>query len=686
MEGMKLSLQYIEYGDELRKFYNRSKDFGHGRCVEIHGLPGVGLKRFVESYIDRYGEELRQRNIYCCVIQCPKKGPENLFLFIIRKLNALFCRELKERALTELQWAELRSITEYSNKLSDMIQKEDFSYCLFAEYVLEIFEACRKFRNVINVRLFVTDFDRVRKLFSREIDYALLFKEMCEGHTDWLGVAITTHRTLAVIAMIVETFSDFASLFCPISLNGFNKQQLGKALSQLEQEFDLILTKEARDKLWYYCGNNPHRLNLLFTALSDLREDLIQEQWNQMTSEELIEQAYRFCSRQMDEQLMSIVLSVNDIRGNGIKALERALFSPFSNTYNEAREYLFHMQILESKDTDSCGKMTMATIPILKEVVERMSLTSEKKEQNGLRILQLSDLHFGSDSSETDGELRKNYISGFFQQMRKLCREKQVDYITGDIGWKAQESDYAEAEKFIQRLMETCGLSVDKLFLCPGNHDVKRKVIEDLHYPENQKEADRFFDLQKLDKHAEAFDSYISLCRHLGCHPYQIGKYTSYLTGFLPCKDFVIMCLNTAWLAQDKNKSTKVWVGKNYIVTIKNSMEEYYSNMPENRKLPVITLMHHPERSWEEQECSNYSETINAWGMVSNMSDVIFCGHTHEMSDVENIVNSSQIYRGGAFYENYVYQNSFCVYTIKDKKCSKEQYIHINGKWMKDSN
>ncbi|MDO4308819.1 MAG: metallophosphoesterase [Eubacteriales bacterium] len=675
-----MPLQYFAYEEELETFYRRLNSFGWGRCFQINGLPGAGLDLFVKSFVQKYGPILKnQQNIYCSVIQCPKDYPINLFVRIVREMNILFHDVFREVDLPEERAADLSILEECCNVVSSVNRETEISYEMLREYVLKSLGSCGSFRKEINVRLFITGFDNARLLFNRDVDYAMLFKEVCENYTEWLGITITSHRTLDIIALAVKAFSEFASLFDPISIEGFSDARLKLVYEQVESVFGIVVTETVREKLLYYCGNNPRRLSILFNALSDLQSDLGADQWSLMSGEALVDHAYRLCRRQMDEHMMRIMRSVQDIQGDGMTALETALKNPSSTAYSIARKPLFDMKILLSRK-NSAGYITAPAIPVMKEMIENILEREEIcADSNVLRILHLSDMHFGSDKNDSERELRKAYIHSFKEHVAQICQKKVIDYIfiTGDIGWEARKKDYTEAEMLIRDLMEICQLDSDRLFLCPGNHDVERELLEDIHYPENQKVADKYLSLEKLDKHAGAFRNYTAFCRRLGCTPYSVGHHTGYLTGVQFCENFTIVCLNTAWFS--KNDATKkVWIGKTYAVAIKNEIAD---RKDKTRKVPVVTLMHHPVKEWEEEECFNYRYTTNTWEIVSRMSDLILCGHTHETSDLKNMVNDAKIFNGGVFYHDFYYDNSFYMYELSDQSVVKTQHTCTSGKW-----
>lgn len=679
-----MPIEYLAYEEELQLLYRRSKEFSYGQCIEIHGLPGAGLSQFVQSFVRTYAPAMEKENIYCCVVQCPKDRPDNLFVCIIDRLHDLFHAVFRQEPSTQAQRSALQQLEDCSLMLHKMNASDKVAYQSFETYFLMAINACASLCKELNVRLFITRFDNARFLFAKDVSYAMLFKLMCENYTDFLGVIIADHRTLSVIALVVEAFSEFASLFnVHIPLQGFNSVQTDSVFKQMEGAFHLLFDDSARGKLQYYCGRNPQRFEMMFSALENLKSDLSAEQWSKSTAEDLVEQAYHLCFQQMNEQIMRMIRSIQDIRGDGLGALAESLNNPFAQRYDFAREALFHMQILTNQNGPT-GKAAVMTIPVMEETIKRMAGEKAKtktphKGRSRLRILHLSDMHFDSKEDETSAELRKAYLRNFCKKLTILCNQAPVDYIfiTGDIGWSGQTGDYEMAKKFILNLLQICELEPNRLFLCPGNHDLKRSLVEDIHYPTTQREADQYLTLPKLERNGAAFQNYTRFCKELGCVPYEIGQHFGYLTGIQVCQDFIVTCLNTSWFAMNEERSRVAWVGKNYIIAIQNKVDE----LREKICRPVITLMHYPANTWAEEDRSSYKDTINSWELVSQMSDVVLCGHTHEMSDMNCIINDAKVFTSGAFYDSQEQVNRFCIYELTHSECKKEEYIYMKGKW-----
>lgn len=684
-----MGLKYIEYEDELKSLYQKNNNFRNGRCIQIHGLPGVGLNSFVDSFIRKYGDRLRsEEHIYCCEIQCPKDHPKTLFIEIIQEIARIVICAVEKRKLSDSQQQNLGRLSELIQNGSCLEKERGTELGDIEKYLRETAGLCKSFADEMNIRLFIKNFDRSKKLFEQDINYAMLFKEISENYSDWLGINITIHRTLPVIALKIEAFSEFATLYEPFTIKGFSEDQLGLVYSQMESALQFTLESNARDQIKHYCGGNPKRLQILFTAMEDLRPKIPTDQGDKVNGEEFVRQSFDYCNTQMKNHLERIMRCVDDLPGDGRSVLREALCNRQSEYASSPRELLFEMQILMSVEKTKYDRITTMTIPILAEEIKKMKTVDKTNEQqDNMRILHLSDLHFNSEDDDDDIEVRKQYTYSFIDKLKAICQKEPIQYIfiTGDIGYKAEEKDYVQAEKFINSLLRVCGLEAERLFLCPGNHDVDRSEIKHYSYPQEQKEADSFLSLKELKNHEKSFQNYNALCKRLKCLPYQIGKDETYLTGVKFCEDCTIVCVNTAWLSKD-NQMKKIWVGKNYPVAIKNKIDESYDKDYVRKELPVIAIMHHPVSYWEEQDRLYYNGNLNVWEMITKMSDIVLCGHTHETSDLSHMVNNSaRICSGGVFYQGYTYMNSFHIYELNGKKCRKTQYQWINEKWMEDS-
>lgn len=297
-----------------------------------------------------------------------------------------------------------------------------------------------------------------------------------------------------------------------------------------------------------------------------------------------------------------------------------------------------------------------------------------------MRILHLSDLHFGFDKDKTQEDKRNNYIDTLYDKITEVSKKNAIDYIfiTGDIAWKAKDTDYQLASPFIKKVMEIVDVSADKVFLCPGNHDVNREVLEETEVPVDQERADELLKYERLDKLSGRFSEYITYCEDENFPKFSLKDKDNYLIGMNECEDFNIICINTSWYAKNDEVQNDMWVGNNFI-------ENIIAEKKINSEKPVITLMHHPKRFLHKQETSNHISKVNTLKKIQHLSDMILYGHTHEIESDHEIVNDALILGAGAVYEGNLYRNNFYVYDLSNitaKTIEKELYSYDNGKWL----
>lgn len=88
-----------------------------------------------------------------------------------------------------------------------------------------------------------------------------------------------------------------------------------------------------------------------------------------------------------------------------------------------------------------------------------------------LRWLHLSDVHFSDGESYEIKRMRDSIID----KMKEVFEKNKVDFVvlSGDLAYQGGGYD-ANLKKFIESLVDVSGVSIDELFIVPGNHDLKR--------------------------------------------------------------------------------------------------------------------------------------------------------------------------------------------------------------------
>ena len=91
-----------------------------------------------------------------------------------------------------------------------------------------------------------------------------------------------------------------------------------------------------------------------------------------------------------------------------------------------------------------------------------------------VRWLHISDLHM----REEEDALRQAVLPAMLEDIsRRTAKGAQVDFliITGDLAFSGERSEYELVAEFLSDLVDSVGISTDKVFCIPGNHDVQRE-------------------------------------------------------------------------------------------------------------------------------------------------------------------------------------------------------------------
>jgi 3',5'-cyclic AMP phosphodiesterase CpdA len=97
-----------------------------------------------------------------------------------------------------------------------------------------------------------------------------------------------------------------------------------------------------------------------------------------------------------------------------------------------------------------------------------------------LTWLHLSDWHQrGADFDRS--RVREALLNDLRQRAEIDERLNRLDFIvfSGDLAFGGAPTEYATAAReFLDPVLATTGVSKDRLFLVPGNHDLRRSVVE----------------------------------------------------------------------------------------------------------------------------------------------------------------------------------------------------------------
>ena len=307
-----------------------------------------------------------------------------------------------------------------------------------------------------------------------------------------------------------------------------------------------------------------------------------------------------------------------------------------------------------------------------------------------MNLLHLSDLHFGNDGNdENKRAVRENYLEKTYEKLCTISKQTCIDYlfITGDIGFKASKAGYEFAKLFITTIKQILSIDIDRIFLCPGNHDANTNVLNFKEYPNEQAKANSFLTLENLDMLNDAFRDYEHFCDSIGQAKYTIGSKKSHLVGLRSNDNMNVICLNSAWYAKNKEVKDKMWIGSNFVDLIKRDIKKAQPKLN-------ITIIHHPYRTWHMHEISNNDgKTVNTYQNILDMSDIILWGHTHEIPNKVFKEYDPFICGASSVYTKPTDSNSFQLYVFDDhsrRVIKKTEYIRRGSsfsieEWMLNS-
>jgi len=302
-----------------------------------------------------------------------------------------------------------------------------------------------------------------------------------------------------------------------------------------------------------------------------------------------------------------------------------------------------------------------------------------------MRILHLSDLHFGCDKDNTDLEKRINCFQKLIPLIEQIAQEKSINYlvITGDVAWRASETDYELASKYIKEICEKINLKIDNLIICAGNHDIDRSMSKHDSVPVSFEEANQLYRAEELPAISRSFANYEKFCTNIGLKKAELRtelrtEVRSYLVGVKTFENVNFVILNSSWASISDKLDNKMWIGNNFIQTI------VASKLIDPTKV-TITLMHHPEAALDSLERSYYEGTKNTYSEIQKFSDLILCGHSHETKvEPKPSISGGYTISGGATYINNSYRNGVVCYDIPDRKSlGITPYVYEHDEWKK---
>ncbi len=234
------------------------------------------------------------------------------------------------------------------------------------------------------------------------------------------------------------------------------------------------------------------------------------------------------------------------------------------------------------------------------------------------RWLHISDLH-----SICKGIRTIIMRDALIEEIKYINQQSQFSFvlITGDISDK--NAGYNEAKMLIHKIVEVVGLSVEKVFIVPGNHDLNRNIPNDRELKAKSgwnidilDEQEMLFIESLLPGQIDFFDAYEDILGRK--YPHDEVHFSHELDD-----NISIIHLNTSWMCYDsENESGKLHIGL-------NSIDKCLSDEKLQTKPIKIAIGHHRISDFNKT-VENYLKSL----FKSKDIDLYLGGHCHESSIV----------------------------------------------------
>lgn len=241
-----------------------------------------------------------------------------------------------------------------------------------------------------------------------------------------------------------------------------------------------------------------------------------------------------------------------------------------------------------------------------------------------IRWLHISDLHLGNDDMSST-RMRDKLLTFLTEKFGNF------DYIflTGDIrSANVPDNRFTQSmADFLKEVCKHCGVSVERLFIVPGNHDINRDVPERHEAIEKVKFGWKGYydsnsgkikdeDLTAIWKGQEDLRNFLSLVYG----PDQLSNYQNPNAPHLiiETNDFNIIHLDTTVTYTKDQEAHDLIVGGKYLYDALKNI---------NKKKPSILLSHYPITSLLQDEKKVVSEMLRDFGVR-----LWLCGHKHDQN------------------------------------------------------
>ncbi|MGE6614239.1 metallophosphoesterase [Peribacillus sp. NPDC076916] len=315
-----------------------------------------------------------------------------------------------------------------------------------------------------------------------------------------------------------------------------------------------------------------------------------------------------------------------------------------------------------------------------------------------MRIVHISDFHLDSNSLE---DLRNYIIKPLKEDLLEFHNNREIDLIlfSGDMidkagasfGGDAKLAFYTFQEEVIEPLMENLGLSLEKFFMVPGNHDVNRKLDNEVSEAglttilKSSEKVNNFIDSEEKNGISRVlpFKEYEKEFYQDFSGEFKLSNYQSTFKLLIKGVEVGITCLNSSWRCYDSETDfQKIIIGERQITRARELIQDCKIK---------IAMVHHPLDEIAPFESKQIQQ------MITKDYDILLCGHVHEGSSwaKTNSIGTTVISVSPANWttnvrtKNSDFANGYSIIDINKENGNiitfHRRYSHIKEKFVKNT-
>lgn len=272
-----------------------------------------------------------------------------------------------------------------------------------------------------------------------------------------------------------------------------------------------------------------------------------------------------------------------------------------------------------------------------------------------MRILHLSDLHFGADTDPIE------MFQPLVQDIRDPESElgfSELDYlvISGDLTRRGQRSEFERVHRFLEKLLESFGISPERTLIVPGNHDLswetevydwvpERKVREAALKRSSWRREGTGYLIRDDARYGKRFENFARFYNERMHQIYPLEPEEQGLTLLGERDGIQFLGLNSAWEIDEYFKDrSSVHPGALARVLARANQQVEEGRLSADKGLLRIALWHHPPTGNDKIYTDAFVDQLRK-------CNVRLClhGHVHEdRADVIRYTDPRKLYVAGA--------------------------------------